>query len=76
MPLRSILQSRSSASLCTDSSINFSMMLNDLRRLRNVLAEDMTLEEVGQPHSQLVMQKLFGRNGEDLCKNVSIDVEL
>lgn len=40
---------------------------NDRRRLGDVLAEDVTLDEVGKPDRQLVADELASRDGEDLC---------
>lgn len=42
-------------------------LLNDWRWLRDVLAEDVTLDDVWKPHGQLVADELPGRNREDLC---------
>lgn len=42
-------------------------LLDDRWRLDNVLAEDVSLDEVRKPHLQLVPDKVLGRDGENLC---------
>ena len=41
--------------------------LDDRRRLDDVLAEDVALDEVGEPDVQFVADETLGRDGEDLC---------
>ena len=46
---------------------------DDGGRLLDVLAEDLGLDEPGQPNGELVADELLGRDLEDLCdKDVSI----
>ena len=46
---------------------------DDGRRLLDVLAEDLGLDEPGQPDCELVADELLGRDLEDLCgDNVSV----
>lgn len=58
-------------SLGTSSFLHLALRLIGSRdnrgRLGNVLAEDVTFDEVWKPDGQLVADKLAGGDGEDLC---------
>lgn len=43
------------------------LLLDDRRRLRDVLAEDLGLDEPGQPDGEFVADKFLGGDVEDLC---------
>lgn len=41
---------------------------NDGRRLSDLLSEDVSLKEIGQPHRYLILEEFLRRDGEDLCR--------
>ena len=49
------------------SRINKIGLLDDWRWLFNLLAEDVSLEEVRKPHRQLIVEETLGWDREDLC---------
>lgn len=54
--------------LLIDDLRNLFFFLNDLWWLGDVLAEDMSLEEVREPHGQLMRDEFARWNREDLCE--------
>jgi hypothetical protein len=54
---------------CDRSRIDKIGLLDDWRGLFDLLAEDVSLEEVRKPHSQLIVEETLGWDREDLCEN-------
>jgi hypothetical protein len=45
-------------------------LLDDWRWLRDLLSEDVPLEEIRKPHGQLIVEETLRWDREDLCENV------
>ena len=44
-------------------------LLDDWRWLRDLLSEDVPLEEIREPHGQLIVEETLRWDREDLCEN-------
>jgi len=44
-------------------------LLDDWRWLRDLLSEDVPLEEIREPHGQLIAEETLRWDREDLCEN-------
>lgn len=62
-----LTEERNAALSITENSIDFLSLFNDLWRLLDLLSEDVALDEVGKPYSQLVGDELFSRHRKDFC---------
>lgn len=65
-PLRELYHS----ALLLNISYSLLLLLDDWGRLHDLLAEDVSLDEVGKPRFQFVRDEAFCRDGEDLYGDI------